>query len=191
MLATRVFLKKCWQVSLSSLLLGTAMLVLFFFSDNFLVAFVSAPVVLVIGLYNLKLLLQLVWRGRKEKENRKEFWRTAGIMSLNIPAALLYTKFVLMLSNALLVRLVNDTNQPLQHVVVLGCGEQRQLADLRPGQATILWLPISPACFERTVSVQYRAGNTTQQAIIDGYVVAGKRLNVKLSSSQQVAVTSR
>ncbi|RZK11857.1 MAG: hypothetical protein EOO56_28640 [Hymenobacter sp.] len=112
-------------------------------------------------------------------------------MSLNIPAALLYAKLVLMLCNTLLVRLVNTTNQPLHNLVVLGCGEQRPLADLQPGQAAILWLPISPACFEHTVSVQYTVDKATQQAIIDWYVVEGKRVNLKLGSSQQVAATNR
>jgi hypothetical protein len=186
MLSTKNLINTGLQVSRFSLLFGTALLLLFFFTDNndLLVALVSVPLILVMGLCNLKLLVQLVWRGYQEQESRKALWRAGALMSLNIPAALLYAKLVL-------VRLVNTTNQPLQHVVVVGCGEQRPLADLPPGQATILWLPISTACFERTVSVQYSTGSTTQQAIIDGYVVEGRRINMKLGSDQQVAVTKR
>jgi hypothetical protein len=185
MLSTKNLINTSLQVSRFSLLFGTALLLLFFFTDNddLLVALVSVPLILVMGLYNLKLLVQLVWRGYQEQESRKALWRAGALMSLNIPAALLYAKLVLMLSNT--------TNQPLRHVVVVGCGEQRPLADLPPGQATILWLPISAACFERTVSVQYSTGSTTQQAVIDGYVVEGRRINVKLGSDQQVAVTKR
>jgi hypothetical protein len=190
-MSTSDLLKTCRHASLISLLLGTALLVFFFFANNDLVAFASVPVVLAIGAYNLKLLLQLVWRGRKEKESRKALWQTGAIMSLNFPVALLYTKAVLVLSSTLLVRLVNDTAQPLHQVVVLGCGGQRPLADLQPGQATILWLPTSPPCFEHTVLVQYTAGKATQQAIIDWYVVGGKRVNLKLGSNQAVALTNR
>jgi hypothetical protein len=193
MLSTKNLINTSLQVSRFSLLFGTALLLLFFLTDNndVLVALVSVPLILVMGLYNLKLLGQLIWRGYQEQESRKALWRAGALMSLNIPAALLYAKLVLMLSNTLLVRLVNTTNQPLRHVVVVGCGEQRPLADLPPGQATILWLPISAACFERTVSVQYSTGSTTQQAIIDGYVVEGRRINVKLGSDQQATVTKR
>jgi hypothetical protein len=60
---------------------------------------------------------------------------------------------------------------------------------LPPGQATIVWLPITRDCVERTVSVQYRMGLATQQTLIDGYVVDGKRLNVKLSG--RVATTTQ
>lgn len=167
------------------------MLALFFFTNDLSVAIMSAPVVLVVGIYNLKLLLQLMLRERKEKESRAAIWRTGGIMSLNIPVALLYTKLVFVLCNTLLVRLVNTTNQPLHNLVVLGCGEQRPRADLQPGEAIILWLPISPACFERTVSVQYTAGKATQQAIIEGYVVEGERINLQLGSGQQMAIINR
>lgn len=103
--------------------------------------------------------------------------------------ALLYTKLVLVLSNVLLVRLVNDTPQPLRHVVVLGCGQPRPLADLLPGQATIVWLPSTRDCVERGVSVQYAVGAATQQTIIDGYVVMGRRLNVPLGG--ELAVVRR
>ena len=191
MLPTRALLKECLQVSRFSLLVGTAMLALFFCANDLGVAFVCVPVVLVIGIYNLKLLLQLIWRARKERESRQAIWRTGALMSLNIPVVALYTKLVLMLSNTLLVRLVNDTKQSLRHVVIVGCGEQRQLADLQPGQATILWLPISRACFERTVLVQYTAGKATQRAVIAWYVVEGKRINLGLGSGQQVAITTR
>jgi len=92
-----------------------------------------------------------------------------------------------MLNNALLVRLVNDTPQPMRQLIVQGCGQPRPLADLQPGQATIVWLPISRDCFERTVSVQYKVGSATQQTIGDGYVVEGKRLNVKLGSGAPLA----
>jgi len=189
-MSTSALLKTCRHASLISLLLGTALLVFFFFANN-LVAFASVPVVLAIGAYNLKLLLQLVWRGRKEKESRKALWQTGAIMSLNFPVALLYTKAVLVLSSTLLVRLVNNTAQPLHQVVVLGCGGQRPLADLQPGQATIFWLPTSPPCFENTVSVQYIIDETTQQAVIDWYVVEGRRVNLKIGGGQQVAVTNR
>jgi hypothetical protein len=190
MLLTHVLLKRCLRVSLYSLLLGTALLALFFFANDLMVAFISVPVILVIGLYNLKLLLQLVWRGFGEVGSRMKFWITGLIMSLNIPVTLLYTKAVFKLNDTLLVRLVNDTSQPMHHLVVLGCGAQRPLADLQPGQATVLWLPIGHNCFERAVLVQYTAGQATQQALIDGYVVEGRRINVKLGSGQQLAVTA-
>lgn len=184
-----IMLKQCLRAALASLLLGTALLALFFFINDLTVAFLSAPVVLVVGLYNLKLLLQLLWRAQLEPD-RRAFWQAGGLLSLNIPVALGYAKLVLVLSNTLLVRLVNDTPQPLLHVVVQGCGQPRPLADLLPGQATIVWLPISRDCVERTVSVQYKVGSAAQQTIIDGYVVEGKRLNVKLGSGPQLAAAN-
>lgn len=180
-------IKQCLRAGGVSLLLGTALLTLFFFGNDLAVAFLSAPVVLVLSLNNLKLLLQLLWRAQLEKENRRALWLAGALLSLNLPVALLYTKLVLVLSNTLLVRLVNDTQQPLRHVVVQGCGQPRPLADLQPGQATIVWLPISRDCFERTVSVQYRVGRATQQTVIAGYVVEGQRLNVRLGSGSLLA----
>jgi len=188
---TCIFINTCLRTSLYSLLLGTALFGLFFWANDSLVGVLSAPIVLVIGVYNLKLLLLLAKRWYREKENRKQLWQTGLLMSLNIPVALLYAKMVLVLSNVLLVRLVNTAGQPLHNLVVLGCGEQRPLADLQPGQATILWLPISRACFERTVVVQYTAGKTTQRATIDGYVIEGQRINLPLGSSPQLTVITR
>lgn len=183
-----IMISYCLRTGLVSLLLGTALLVLYFFSNDLMVAFVSAPVVLIIGLYNLKLLLQLLWRAQIEPENRRAFWRTGALLSLNLPVALGYAKLVLVLSNTLVVRLVNDTQQPLWHMVVQGCGQPRPLADLPPGRTTIVWLPITRDCFERTVLVQYRVGPATRQTIIDGYVIEGHRLNVKLGSGSSLAV---
>jgi hypothetical protein len=189
LLPTAILMKKCRRVGLFSLGLGTAMLGLFFFSSDLIVAFMCAPVVLVLGVYNLKVLLQLLWRAQLEPAHRKALWRTGVLLSLNLPVALLYTKLVLVLSNTLVVRLVNDTPNPLRHLVILGCGEPRPLADLSPGQSTIVWLPISRACscFERTVSAQYSVGTVTQQTMIDGYVVEGKRLNVQLGRGPALA----
>jgi len=50
-----------------------------------------------------------------------------------------------------------------------------------------VWLPITRDCAERTVSVQYRVGSATQQTLIDGYVVEGRRLNVKLGGGSSRA----
>lgn len=188
---TATLLKNCRQTGWFSFLLGTALLALYFFSNDLLVAFVSVPVVAVVGLYNLVLLVQLLGRARLEKENRRALWRAGALLSLNLPVALLYAKLVLLLTNTLLVRLVNDTQQPLRHVVVQGCGQPRPLADLPPGQATIIWLPISRDCFERRVSVQYVVGPATHQTVIDGYVIEGQRLNVKLGSSPSLAAARR
>lgn len=184
---TAILIKKCRQDGWFSFLLGTALFGLFFFSDNFLVAFASVPVVAILGLHNLLLLGRLLWRARQEPENRRALWQTGALLSLNIPVALLYAGSVLVLENTLLVRLVNDTPQPLRHVVVLGCGQPRPLADLLPGEATIVWLPITRDCAERAVSVQYAVGAATQQTIIDGYVVEGQRLNVSLGGKPAVA----
>jgi len=184
-------MKQCSRVGLCSLVLGTALLGLFFVSNNLLVAFICAPVVLLVGVYNLKLLVQLLWRAQLEQAHRKALWRAGMLLSLNMPVALLYAKLVLVLSNVLLVRLVNDTSQPLRHLVVLGCGRPRPLADLPPGQATIVWLPIARDCVERTVSAQYTIGAVTRQTMIEGYVVEGKRLNVQLGRGPQLAAVRR
>ena len=181
-----ILIKECRQIAWFSFLIGTALLALFFFSNNLLVAFLSVPVVALFGFCNLLLLGQLLWRARREPENRRALWRMGALLSLNLPVALLYTMLVLVLSNGLLVRLVNDTPQPLRHLVVLGCGQPRPLADLPPGQATIVWLPITRNCAERAVSVQYAVGAATQQTIIDGYVVEGQRLNVPLGGEPAV-----
>ena len=67
-------IKQCLRAGWASLLLGTALLVLFFFGNDPMVAFLSAPVVLILSLHNLKLLLQLLWRAHLEKENRWALW---------------------------------------------------------------------------------------------------------------------
>jgi|GEM_PF-3500338 len=182
-----ILIQKCRRAGLTSLLLGTVLLGLFLVSNNLTLAFLSAPIVLVLGLYNLVLLLQLLWRAQLEPQNRRVLWRTGALLSLNIPVVLGYAKLVVVLSNTLVVRLVNEASQPLRHVVVVGCGQPRPLADLPPGEATVVWLPITRDCAERTVSVQYRVGSATQQTLIDGYVVEGRRLNVKLGGGSSLA----
>ena len=52
MLPTRALVKECLQVSLFSLLLGTAMLVVFFFAnDLIIVALISVPTISIVGRY--------------------------------------------------------------------------------------------------------------------------------------------
>lgn len=186
---TRALISRSLLVSLCSFLFGTSLLLWFFFSDNALeTALFSVAALLAVGAGNLYCLLQLLWRGRQQPAARKQLLRTAALMCLNIPLAMAYGKLVGVLLDTLVVRLVNDTNRPLSQLTVLGCGKPRPLPNLQPGQATLLWLPITPACFERTVSVRYRVGGATRQTIIEAYVVTGKRLNLKLGGSRQVAV---
>lgn len=182
-------IKKSLLVSLGSFLLGTSLFAWFYCSDDWLAtSLYSMAALLAVGAVNLYFLLRLLWRAQ-QRAHRPPLLRAAALLCLNIPVALLYGKLVVVLLNTLVVRLVNDTGQPLTHVALRGCAA-RPLANLPPHSSTMLWLPITKNCIERSVLVQYTAGGFARQALIAAYVVEGKRITCRLGSSRQLPAAS-
>jgi hypothetical protein len=86
-------IKRSLKVSFASFLFGTALLVLFFFTNSHFFVMVSVPIILNLGIANLFLLGRLGLKGLKEIKNRKRILSTAGIISLNTPRHLNYYYF--------------------------------------------------------------------------------------------------
>src|SRR6188474_2410665 len=115
---TDELIKRSLNVSFASFLFGTGLLVLFFFTNSDFFALASLPIILVLGVVNLILLGRLGFKGVKEIENRKRVLRTGAIISLNIPVVFLYTYFVFMLYDTIVVRFKNETDKTLTNISV-------------------------------------------------------------------------
>ncbi|WP_142602444.1 hypothetical protein [Solitalea koreensis] len=183
---TNELIKRSQKVSFASFLIGTGLLILFFFTNEF-IALGSLPILLFLGVANLFLLVKLALKGLKEKERRKRVLLTAGIMSLNIPIVFLYAHFVFVLFNTVVVRFKNNTGKPLTNISVIGCDE-RTIQDLQPGQTEIEWIPITKNCIEHRIEIKYEIDGVVKREVVDGYVVTGRRINHKIGDNRELLV---
>ena len=176
---TDALIKKSLKVSFTSFLLGTGLLVLFFFTNDYLFALVSLPIIVTLGAANLIILGRLGLKGLKERENRKRIFLIGGIISLNIPVAIVYAYFVVALFDIVVVRFENDTTKTLTNISVSGCDE-RTIGELRPGQTKIEWIRITQKCIENRIVIEYEINGKLTREIVYGYVIDGQRINHKI-----------
>jgi hypothetical protein len=182
---TDELIRKSLRVSFASFIFGTALLVFFVITNSYFFAVASLPVICILGVVNFVLLWRLGLNGLNEKENRKRLFLTGGVISLNIPVVFIYSYFVLVLTDTVIVRFKNDTDTTLTNISVIGCDE-RTIQDLQPGQTEIEWIPITKDCIEKRIILQYEVSGTVQKEIVYGYVIDGQRINHKIGNNKLI-----
>jgi amino acid transporter len=178
---TDKLINEALRISKISFIGGTGLFVLYFFSNSFHIALVSIFIIAMLGVVNLVFLCRLGLRGLKEKNNRKRILLACGIMSLNIPIALLYTYSVFALFDVMVVRFNNGTDKVLTNISIEGCDERR-IGDMQPGDSIIEWIP-AMECFERAMTIRYQIGNEIKQETVHGYVIYGERINHEIGDN--------
>jgi hypothetical protein len=169
-------IKSCKRISGVSFLLGTLLLITFFFSNSYTVAMAGIPIICALALGNMVFLWRLIKMTVRERSKRRELIKTGTIMVSNIPVALLYFYLVLVLFDVVIVRFKNGINEPIEQVRIIGCDE-RNIGQLRPRQAKIEWIELQEGCLEKSIAIEYELKGKRIKEIVYRYVVDGRRIN--------------
>ncbi len=138
----------------------------YYLSDSDELIFIGYAFVSFAAIVNIIVFAILLAKSTLDSSNRNKLLKTAGLMALNIPIALIYFYFVLVLVNTMRITFVNETGETLTSLVVDGC-ETLELGELQPKERTTCWVSIDRDC---SITLEYSLNGQTKIEEIYGYV---------------------
>ncbi len=118
---------------------------------------------------NIVLFLFLNIRAERS-DDPKKVYRSAFLMLINLPVAVLYFFVVLYFTEIVRIKVENNTGRAIHNVHILGC-ESRRLRDLNDGKSENIWVNITGDC--SIYMVYTDADEKKQTETIMGYVTSG------------------
>ena len=166
--------------ALISFLIGTLLLIIFYFTDSSSITSFGMIFIVIAGIINagvfVKVLIDLI----NEKENRKKYIFTSGIMLLNIPIVLVYFYFVMVLMNTLRVSFRNETGREISHLKIIG-GELKTIERLDIGERKTKWIDITQ---DSDLQIEYQIDGKIKNELIYGYITnfSGQRIKYRIGN---------
>jgi cellulose synthase/poly-beta-1,6-N-acetylglucosamine synthase-like glycosyltransferase len=153
-------------LALFSFLLGTLILVIYFFTSSFWIAYIGCSFIIFVGLINLGVFSAILFKAFNEQENKRKFFKTCGLMLLNIPIVLFYFWIVTILLNTMRVTFVNSTPISLTDLNVVGC-QKKHIDKLEAGESKTIWINIPNDC---SIDINYLSDGQRKNENVSGYV---------------------
>ncbi len=167
-MTTEVLRRTGRSTALISFLLGTVIMGIYYQSSSSGLLFFGYAFILLAGLVNLIVLIALLIRARKDKENRKKLLSTSRLMLLNIPVLVAYIWFALILLGTMRITFTNDTGTELTDIQVIGCGGGH-IDHLDPGESSTVWVTITGDC---SIYLSYLSEGQRKGEAVLGYVTS-------------------
>ncbi|MGH1338072.1 MAG: hypothetical protein ACRBFS_18265 [Aureispira sp.] len=140
------------------------------------------------GLFNLLVLFLLLDQTKKEPSNKRSIFRTIGLMLVNLPIALFYAWFIMLLLNTMRITLVNQTGVPLTHLELEGCGSTPIIQELLPQKEQTLWVTITGDC---SIQLFYQVNGQFKREEVVGYVTnnMGEKMTYVIAPSSTTSTS--
>ena len=171
-----------WTAILS-FIIGTIFFLMYFFSGSDNTAFTAYFFILIAGLLNLGILLTLIVKSIADKENKKSYLRTSGIMLLNLPVVVLYFYFVMVLLNTMRIEFINETGKPIREIKILGC-EPKSIDELDINESETSWIGITGDC---SIRIEYEIDGEQKTEYVFGYVTSsmGQKSTYRIGNQEK------
>lgn len=169
--------------TLFSFLLGTILLLLYFFTDSSSVLLIGYISVILIGLFNLIILIILLVKALNDTANRKKYLKTVGLMLINIPITIAYFFIVLTLLNTMRITFINTMDSTISEINIYGC-QDAHIDALEAGEKKTVWISISGDCAINIIYI-YEGQEICENVM--GYTCSfnGQKINYKIGSNIQ------
>lgn len=154
------------QTALISFLLGTGIFGLYFLTSAFVLLFLGYGFIALTGLINLGVLISILIKASKDKDNRTKLLTTCGLMLLNIPVMLFYCWVAIILLNTMIITFTNSTQTTLTNINIIGCGGGH-IDKLKSGESETVWVDITGDC---SISIDYLSNGQKKEESVAGYV---------------------
>lgn len=158
-----------------SFLLGTGILVLYYFFSSFEMLAIGFVFIVLTFLVNIKVLISILIRAYRDKENRSKAIRTSLLMLLNIPAMFLYIELASILSGFMRITFTNTTMSTVSNVDIVG-GEGGYIDKLEPGESETVWVKLTT---DNQIGIYYLSNGQPLKEAVTGYLLGseGKRIH--------------
>ncbi len=164
--------------ALISFLIGTILLIIFYFTNSTTITGYGIIFIAIAGIINagvfVKVLIDLI----NEKENKKKYYLTSGIMLLNIPIVILYFYFVMILMNTMRVTFINETGREISELKIIG-GEIKTIEKLGVGEKQTEWIGIKS---ENNLTIEYHINGEIKTELVYSYMITGDRINHRIGN---------
>ena len=170
--------------ALVSFLIGSGIFGLYLHSSAFGLLFVGYVFILLSGFINIGILIFILLKANKDKENRKKLLSTCAFMILNIPVMLFYCWIAIILLNTMRITFINATKSTLTKINVLGCGGG-YIDNLDVGESKTVWVDIKGDC---SISIDYFSNGQRKHEGVAGYVTNsnGQKVSHNIGGENQV-----
>jgi hypothetical protein len=171
------------KIAITSFVGGTLIVLLFYSTNEVSLALFGLAYVIIVGIINLIILVQIIYKTYRDKANKRKLFKTAGLMLLNIPVLILYCWFAIILANTVRITFVNDTSTQLDNVKIDGC-EEKHIDKLNVGESKTVWVHIPGDC---GVSITYKLNGQIKTEDVTGYVTNdnGYIMTFKIGTNQK------
>jgi hypothetical protein len=182
------YLKNVKWVALLSFLLGTTIFIFYYLTSAGGLLFAGYAFILIAGLVNLVILIDILLKGRKgEKQRKSKIYKTCGLMLFNIPVVLLYCRITVLLLGIMRVTLTNSTQAELTNIAISGC-ELKFITSLKPGQSKEVWVGINGDC---SIMITYLSNGQQKNEMVAGYVTGGMGEKIKYNIDGKIKSLSK
>lgn len=171
------------SIAIWSFLIGTLLFCVFYVSCSASVIFAGYIFTIVALIINLGVLSVLILKSIIEKENRRGYLKTSVIILINIPVAIIYLYFVIILLNTMRITFINDTGKPLTEIKVISF-KQRKVNDLEIGENKTVWVDILG---DGNICVEYNINEKAHREVVCGYVTknGGGKTTYRISGKEK------
>ena len=182
-MTTERYIKVGRQTALISFLLGTGIFGLYFQTSSFGLLFIGYGFIALTGLINIGILISILIKASKDKDNRKKLLMTCGLMFLNIPFMLIYCWITIILLNTMRITFTNSTQTSLASINITGC-ETKYIDKLEVGQSKTVWVGITGDC---SITIYYLSNGLRKEENVAGYVTndMGQKMNYNIGGKNE------
>jgi len=149
-----------------SFLTGTAIFVLFVFTQYDGLFLFGYYFLLVASIINLCVLLWITTTSTNDSKLKKALRNATILILSNIPVAAIYIIGIMTLLSYMRITIVNKTNSEISNIRIYGCDEEN-IAKLRPNEQAKKWILINGDCM---IGLKYAEKGIQKEETIASYV---------------------
>jgi len=179
-MTTQQHLKIGRLTALISFLLGTGIFGLYFLTSSSDLLFLGYGFIVLTGLINLGILVAILFRANKDRENRKRLLKTSGLMFINIPVMLVYCWVAIILLGTMRITFTNDTGTQLTDIKIVGCAGG-YIDKLESGESKTVWVTITGDC---SIYLDYLSNGQRKEEIVASSSM-GQKVNHKIDGKDK------
>lgn len=153
------------QTALISFLLGTFIFGLYYLTSSEILLLTGYCFSIFMGLFNLGLILTIIFKAIYDKDNKKKLITVSGLMLLNVPVTVLYCWFCIVLLDTMRITITNPTKSTLTDINIIGC-EPEHIYELSPGESKLVWVTINGDC---SIDMDYILDGKRKKEMVFGY----------------------
>jgi len=145
--------------------------------------FLGYGFIVLTGLINIGILIAILTRAKKDKENRGRLLSTSGLMLVNIPIMVAYCWVAIVLLDTMRITFTNSTQTTLSSINIVGCGGGH-IDKLEKGESKTVWVTITGDC---SIYVDYLSNGQRKEETVAGYVTSsmGQKVNHKIDGKDK------